>query len=1098
MKIRNAKKLITIILALALTLFCAASLINIFSLLSYNNKQSKTEVSAWSGSGTESDPYLITSTSDMNTLAANVNKGLSGDSYYGKYFRLTKDLDYNNAEYTPVGCGELQFKGIFDGAGHTISNTKISINNVNATWSYDEGYGVGIFGNVFQGSIKNLKSKNMYVEFSGTNKCQSEFRVGGIVGLSLHSTIEYCETEGFTVYSGDSGTSGIVYIGGIAGMSGNDIKYCKGEVDSVDFSSTKSSTNLIVYCSGVTTHYWNYGLRIENCWGSACNIDGNNITKKSRDINISIPHTNHSDLPDYTYPGDDPDGDGFREGWVDYTNQQNSNVSVRIKNCHSGWNEDWYLLQYKNLSPSSTCGPTGSTWYFDSSYSIKPFLRQFMKWYKYTFKPAYQDSNGNYVELNQIISILENIPTGTASVKSATKLSTTLFGKNISYTVPEGYTFYRWRKNDEDNSDLEILYYAVLKLTDYAITYDLAGGSGVSNATEYNVQTDSFTLSNPTRTGYTFTGWSGTGLTGSNNMTVTIPKGSTGNRSYTAHWVITDYSISYNLNGGELESGKINPTRYTIDTVTFTLNNPIRLGYIFTGWSGTGLSGTSNKTVTISKGSIGNRSYTANWQKESYSIVYNLDGGSLLSGETNPTTYTVETPTFTLNNPTKDGYTFIGWGGTGVTGSNNMTVIISQGSTGNRSYTAHWQVITYTIEYDLAGGELETGKTNPTTYNITSSFTLNNPIREGYIFKGWTGSNGFSPQEIVVIERQIGNKAYTANWEIIKFNISIKVGKDGNTPEEIVNIEAEYGNKFIYSLDMSMSEWSNFKYEYATSQSVLIMGETIKYDGYFLEYYKVTNTANSEDDILDYTDEAVVTDKTINIYGSVNIELTFVKFFELTFVTGQEGVEEFETLNSYTNPINLRSESKITGSYSGYPSRELKYSVTFFNGLSQVTKEIAKYTLKQYYTVTDSDDIEELNESSDISPIIEFYACTVTITKTDLASKAKLKVNGEEIAAGVYELVVEYNTRIEFKTPTQNEGKFTYMYVIDNTITITYEILDDDYAMSSELNDKDERIWHTDLDASGKEKEYTFSETAGIECTISPTIELKQYLGETG
>ena len=43
-------------------------------------------------------------------------------------------------------------------------------------------------------------------------------------------------------------------------------------------------------------------------------------------------------------------------------------------------------------------------------------------------------------------------------------------------------------------------------------------------------------MKNPTRKGFGFTGWSGTGLTGSNNMTVTIPKGSTGNRSYTAHW----------------------------------------------------------------------------------------------------------------------------------------------------------------------------------------------------------------------------------------------------------------------------------------------------------------------------------------------------------------------------------------------------------------------------------------------------------------------------------------------------------------------------------------------------------------------------------
>ena len=49
------------------------------------------------------------------------------------------------------------------------------------------------------------------------------------------------------------------------------------------------------------------------------------------------------------------------------------------------------------------------------------------------------------------------------------------------------------------------------------------------------VASAAITLTNPTKEGYTFTGWSGTGLTGDNNMTVTIPANSTGDRSYTAH-----------------------------------------------------------------------------------------------------------------------------------------------------------------------------------------------------------------------------------------------------------------------------------------------------------------------------------------------------------------------------------------------------------------------------------------------------------------------------------------------------------------------------------------------------------------------------------
>ena len=79
---------------------------------------------------------------------------------------------------------------------------------------------------------------------------------------------------------------------------------------------------------------------------------------------------------------------------------------------------------------------------------------------------------------------------------------------------------------------------------------------------------------------------------------------------------------------------------------------------------------------------------TAQWTVHQYTITYNLAGGT---AEGNPNTYTIETKAFTLKNPTKSGYTFTGWSGTGLDGENNMTVTIPTGSTGNRIYTAHWR-----------------------------------------------------------------------------------------------------------------------------------------------------------------------------------------------------------------------------------------------------------------------------------------------------------------------------------------------------------------------------------------------------------------------
>ena len=73
-----------------------------------------------------------------------------------------------------------------------------------------------------------------------------------------------------------------------------------------------------------------------------------------------------------------------------------------------------------------------------------------------------------------------------------------------------------------------------------------------------------------------------------------------------------------------------------------------------------------------------------------YTISYSLAGGTLPSDQANPATYTIETETFTLVNPERQGYTFEGWTGTSLKEA-TMTVTIAKGTTGNRSYTATWK-----------------------------------------------------------------------------------------------------------------------------------------------------------------------------------------------------------------------------------------------------------------------------------------------------------------------------------------------------------------------------------------------------------------------
>ena len=121
-------------------------------------------------------------------------------------------------------------------------------------------------------------------------------------------------------------------------------------------------------------------------------------------------------------------------------------------------------------------------------------------------------------------------------------------------TRPDGNTgsYFKWLGSDGNlYAPGEIVPEVVTTLTaqwtvhQYTITYDLAGGTVEGNPNTYTIETKAFTLKKPTKSGYTFTGWSGTGLDGENNMTVTIPTGSTGNRIYTAHWRYNGSGHSY-------------------------------------------------------------------------------------------------------------------------------------------------------------------------------------------------------------------------------------------------------------------------------------------------------------------------------------------------------------------------------------------------------------------------------------------------------------------------------------------------------------------------------------------------------------------------
>ena len=336
--------------------------------------------------------------------------------------------------------------------------------------------------------------------------------------------------------------------------------------------------------------------------------------------------------------------------------------------------------------------------------------------------------------------------------------------------VRTGYIFLGWTGEGitEPQKNIEIpqgstgdrTYTANWQVIEYTIITLLEGGNAGSSQVYFYTVEQTVTLPTPTRTGYTFLGWTGEGIT-TPQPNVTIPKGSTGDKTYIENWKLTEYNITMDLNGGSGQEKVV----YTMTDEDFELPTPTRNGYEFSGWTGEGIT-TPQTEVIIPTGSTGNKAYTANWKAIEYTITLDTNGGPVVS----PIKYTVE-DSFTLPYPLRPGYEFVGWtlDGSGMIPA--MPLIIYHGTTGDLHYKAEWRLAEYTITMDLDGGSGQ----EKVVYTITDEeFELPTPTRNGYEFVGWTGERITTPQTSVKIPKgSTGNKAYTANWKVIRYTITL-------------------------------------------------------------------------------------------------------------------------------------------------------------------------------------------------------------------------------------------------------------------------------------------------------------------------------------
>ena len=264
-----------------------------------------------------------------------------------------------------------------------------------------------------------------------------------------------------------------------------------------------------------------------------------------------------------------------------------------------------------------------------------------------------------------------------------------IFSKHYSLPKPtkRGYTFAGWYYGNNKianegtwNNECvqrEIILKAVWSIDTYTITYVTDGGEGFGNVITFTVNSEDIVLPSPVRNGYKFGGFYLSESYDGEAVRI-IKSGSVGSVTLYAKWVaLRNVKVIFDAAGGAVSKEE----QTIVEKSEYVLPLPKRTGYTFDGWYYNNLKIGQCGTWEVAD----DVTLKAHWIPIVYKITYVLDGGATDNSET----YTVETPTFSLTAPKKDGYAFMGWRGTGISGV-SYEVSVPSGIGGDREYTAVW------------------------------------------------------------------------------------------------------------------------------------------------------------------------------------------------------------------------------------------------------------------------------------------------------------------------------------------------------------------------------------------------------------------------
>ena len=592
------------------------------------------DVTGLVGSGTAADPYLIYTVADWNALAALVNDGTQPTACA----RQMANLDDIR---TVIGNSESRpYQGSYDGNGYLISNISLT----NGTNPF------GLFGTVNSASsvIENVVVTSGTV--SSTNR-----NVGSIVGELNSGTVRYCAN-----YANVSSTySGSVRMGGVVGWmrsansgnggDNNHVEHCinYGSVNGASYTGGIVGT----YGGGYLTYCQNYGTVV----GTGATVSGMAGWQAFDDnTKLTYNHVGGNITTGSTYSDKGGNIDNIignkNYKWA-YSNTNTYYTGITITVGSNSYTGSSIASNFNTGATAVSSQPagieiSGVTFAYNTAAPTASTVTT------NAGTDPVQQANGTWT------FTMPSRNRSAAIVTAPSAQSGLVYSGSAQALVTAGTTNFGTMKYSTDNSTWNADIPTATNAGNYTVYYKVVGDA---THADYTPSSNTVTVSigkaassvtaAPTANSLVYNGSAqtlinaGTASGGTMNYSLdnstwsaSLPT-ATDAGDYTVYYkvvgdgnhydaagasitVYIDYTISYNLDGGSVASA--NPTRYNVTTATFTLTNPIRDGYTFAGWTGTGLDAATME-VTIASGSTGNRSYTATWKRNEVTLADGVD-----------------------------------------------------------------------------------------------------------------------------------------------------------------------------------------------------------------------------------------------------------------------------------------------------------------------------------------------------------------------------------------------------------------------------------------------------------------------------------------